>query len=949
MTSTTDFQTWLKNDLSARMDASQVSAGEPHIKIDLHCHDHNSNIPDEALGRILGVPETWLPTERLLKVLQAADMGAVTITNHNNARSCWEQMDKGHDILSGAEFSCHIPDLDVGVHVLTYGFTPDQESKLAVLRKNIYDFLDYTADNDLPTVLAHPLDFYSPNGLPPLEKYEKIFLLFSNFEVMNGQRDTYSNLMTWEWVNSITPEKIAELEKRFSLSASTFCRDPHRKTAVGGSDDHFGVFAGRTGTRLGLSHLSQGELSRLKPSEKALSALRRGQLAPFGEWNDGRKLNLALLDYFAGLVLHLKDPGLGRILLHKGTPWQKCAALAINNAIHEVRRHRYTMRFLKTFHGAVRGEAPSMMTRFLLRRYQPQLLAVVQKIAAASREGVGHLETPIAEELFTIFAQMLCDRIERKVVSLGESGMSALTSYDQLVEKLEVPSVLRTLIQPSERSSMRSSRKMSLPSVGEFFDGLSFPFLASGLVAGSMFATARVLHGKRQFKDALLNQFPHMKCPQRVLWITDTFTDKNGVSGVLQLAQKYAQEHSLPIDFLVCHETLESSGNLKVVRPMSSFTLSFYPQQPFRIPNLAELQQLVEQGGYSAVLCSTEGPMAASAIYFKHAMKLPVYFYVHTDWLAFAEQNASLRDMNIDRVRRLMRALYSQFDGLFVLNSEQKRLFTGESFQLKNVNQTAHWASSAFQRLPQLRRSAVAGLRKDDVVLLYAGRLSEEKGVFQLPDVFEAARKENPRVRMVFAGTGPAEGRLRELLPDAIFLGWQPQERLCELYNRADLLVLPSTFDTFGCVVLEAMSCGLPVCAYATKGPADIIDHGVSGFLARTQDDFCGAVALFVAETEVYESLRDQAHRRSQDYRPDLIMGQMLSAMGIEEFSSHETLFPEKVSSAPLAQDVLGALWEVSHEDSTFIQDSEQKDYEFWPVGPRSGSDDRLWNPEFRN
>ncbi len=37
------------------------------ITIDLHCHDHNSDVPDEQLGRILGLPETWLSTEDLLR------------------------------------------------------------------------------------------------------------------------------------------------------------------------------------------------------------------------------------------------------------------------------------------------------------------------------------------------------------------------------------------------------------------------------------------------------------------------------------------------------------------------------------------------------------------------------------------------------------------------------------------------------------------------------------------------------------------------------------------------------------------------------------------------------------------------------------------------------------------------------------------------------------------
>jgi len=144
----------------------------------------------------------------------------------------------------------------------------------------------------------------------------------------------------------------------------------------------------------------------------------------------------------------------------------------------------------------------------------------------------------------------------------------------------------------------------------------------------------------------------------------------------------------------------------------------------------------------------------------------------------------------------------------------------------------------------------------------------------------------NPKVRLVVAGTGPAESQLRELIPEAIFLGWQPQSGLCEIYNRADLLLLPSTFDTFGCVVLEAMSCGLPVCAYAVKGPADIIDHGVDGFLATNQDDFSHLVSMFVAEPEAFEGMRDQALARSKDYTPASIMHGMLSSLGIDQYEA---------------------------------------------------------------
>jgi glycosyltransferase involved in cell wall biosynthesis len=538
-----------------------------------------------------------------------------------------------------------------------------------------------------------------------------------------------------------------------------------------------------------------------------------------------------------------------------------------------------------------------------LKRHQPELLAVINELVEASEKGIGHLSGSMAEFLFGHFAKKLSHRIETKISGLSTTPSLANVSFDDIVEKLEIPGVVRTLVNPDGTSRSRSARKMSLPSIGEFFDGLSFPFLASGLVAGSMFATARVLHGKRSFSDSLAKQFPHLKVPDRVLWLTDTLIDKNGVSNVLQLTRNYAAANNLPIDFLVCHESLESAANLKVISPLSKFELSFYPQQPFRIPNLAEIQKICDEGGYTTVVCSTEGPMALAALYLKHAHRLPVHFYVHTDWMEFSRQNEKLRDVNQDRVRRFLRSFYSQFDSVFVLNSEQKRLFESESFQLSKVHQTAHWPSESFTVRPEERSVELFGLKKSDVVLLFAGRLSAEKGVFQLPEIYRRAKNKNSAVTLIVAGTGPDEIKLKELIPDAIFAGWQSQEALCRLYNRADLLLLPSTFDTFGCVVVEAMSCGLPVCAYAVKGPADIIEHGVNGLLARTPDDFAECVELFVTESDVFANMRKHAQLRAQTYSPERIMGAFLRDLNVGSAVERVTSHVHGVVKQPLSSE----------------------------------------------
>src|SRR6266852_8566224 len=160
----------------------QEELGGDALRIDLHCHDCNSNVADETLARLLSMPETWLPTDKLVRTLKANGADCLTVTNHNNARSCWELLDKGEDVLPGAEFSCTLPDFKVGVHVLTFGFSPAQEDKLNRLRPNLYRFLEYACAEDIPTILAHPLHFYSPGASQPPGIMDHFALLFERFE-----------------------------------------------------------------------------------------------------------------------------------------------------------------------------------------------------------------------------------------------------------------------------------------------------------------------------------------------------------------------------------------------------------------------------------------------------------------------------------------------------------------------------------------------------------------------------------------------------------------------------------------------------------------------------------------------------------------------------------------------------------------------------------------------
>ena len=125
--------------------------------------------------------------------------------------------------------------------------------------------------------------------------------------------------------------------------------------------------------------------------------------------------------------------------------------------------------------------------------------------------------------------------------------------------------------------------------------------------------------------------------------------------------------------------------------------------------------------------------------------------------------------------------------------------------------------------------------------------------------------------------------RLRAEMPDAAFLGWIPADAMGAVYRGADLLVLPSRFDTFGNVVLEALTCGVPVVAYDTKGPRDIVVHGECGLLARCEEELAAHAAAILGSPKTLAALKAGARRRAAYYDKDRILAELLASLGLSD------------------------------------------------------------------
>ena len=274
--------------------------------------------------------------------------------------------------------------------------------------------------------------------------------------------------------------------------------------------------------------------------------------------------------------------------------------------------------------------------------------------------------------------------------------------------------------------------------------------------------------------------------------------------------------------------------------------------------------------------------MGLASIFLKKAYSVPAYFYVHTDWMTFAKKVLDFDKDKNAKLKRLLRFFYGQYDKLFVLNTDQKNWLTGPNigFNENKVFLTAHWVEDAFNP-KKPNKEKFFGFSSSDPVLLFTGRISKEKGVDEVPFIYSEAKKKIPNLKMVFAGIGPEEKLLKEQIPDAVFLGWVEHASLPEIYSSADMLILPSRFDTFGCVVLEALSCGLPVASYKTKGPKEIILHGKCGYVENSRKELADRVIDFFSSRDKQKKFKVEAIKRSAYFSKKRILDEFLKAVDI--------------------------------------------------------------------
>jgi glycosyltransferase involved in cell wall biosynthesis len=156
----------------------------------------------------------------------------------------------------------------------------------------------------------------------------------------------------------------------------------------------------------------------------------------------------------------------------------------------------------------------------------------------------------------------------------------------------------------------------------------------------------------------------------------------------------------------------------------------------------------------------------------------------------------------------------------------------------------------------------------------FIGRISKEKNLEFLNGVWKKFAAKHKDVELMYVGYGWYLEEIKQIFEgdsSVHFAGEQGGETLAGLYADSDFFLFPSTTDTFGNVVVEAMSTGTPAIVSDYGGPHDIVmDEAAGRILPIDEDAWLNALEecrkLYLEEPDTYSKMREVAHERSLKY-----------------------------------------------------------------------------------
>ena len=741
-------------------------------KCDLHLHSRHSNRPTEWILRKAGVPDSLSKPVQLYESLRKRGHELVTITDHNTLGAAQELRGR-EGFIPGLEITTYFPEDRCKVHLLAWALDEQQFEEIEKLRPNLLELSSFLRKEGIAHAVAHPL--ISVDGRMTADHFEKLLLLFEVFETANGLRSAQAQEVAGACLEALTPETIRALAEKHRLEPVG--REPWKKGRVGGSNDHCGLYAGQVWT----------EVPGAKNAESFLRGVMEGKGVTHGVGGDPARFVNGLFHILFEFV---------REKVGKRAPRGSELLLRIVN------------RFLA-------GENPVEVSFLDKARYAVEMVTS-GRILEFWKAPEGGLSKELANYLGNPETRRVLQRV------LEEEKEPERRSF-RLASKVINDVGFRIVTRFIDRAGK-----------GDVVAGLEplAGVIPLGLATAPYLYSFHALRVNRGLWGEVTQRMIGRRSPElenrRKGWCTDTLEDVNGVARTIRTMAEAGRRQGADLTILTSRPDLKREEGVINFPPVGVFMIPEYELQKLSFPPILEFLDHVVRRGYTELILSTPGPVGLTGLLATKLLGLRVSAIYHTDFPQYARFLSEGDPMMEGIAWNYMHWFYSQMDRVYVNSQKYLERWVERGLPREKL---AILPRGLETEVFDLRHRNPEFWRKRGVrgkVVLYVGRISKEKELNLLAQVAERF-KGDAGIHFAFVGDGPYLPELKGKLPQAIFTGPLHGQDLSEAYASADLFVFPSTTDTYGNVVIEAMASGLPVLVSDQGGPRELLRDPADG------------------------------------------------------------------------------------------------------------------------
>ena len=367
------------------------------------------------------------------------------------------------------------------------------------------------------------------------------------------------------------------------------------------------------------------------------------------------------------------------------------------------------------------------------------------------------------------------------------------------------------------------------------------------------------------------------------------FTDcylpsKNGVVTVVEQLRESLTilgHHVVVVTVETIEQKKEESPDIyrAVSRPIGMGTTDQY----FGFPWLPKLIRYLKKNKIEIIHTHTEFSIGKAGIQAAKILNIPVVSTTHTLWEYYYTYYIPMGKMiPIDVIRKFFSNFYKKTDCIVNVSSKAhdyyKQSFMNPDVPSVIIPNALNPQKFCPERSPEDKIKALRnklGLEDDNVLLMFVGRIAEEKRVFELLDSVTEAIKRNDKLRAIVVGDGPALKHLKKLSQSdninnkIFFTGFIDWREIHSYYEASDIYMTASLSEMHSMTILEALITGLPIVAREDSSFFDTVHHGENGYLAKDDNELTEFLLKLADDPALRKQFAEKARIISKHYIPD--------------------------------------------------------------------------------